>query len=170
MRRHPRVVAPRRHFLLVHARQLETAGHDRRHLRLRGVFDQHHGTVGGLAPAAFVNLFQLRQIDAGRLRQQLQRPLDVVRLLAHQNDVETVLVGDEDFAVAIEEDAARRRQRHALDVLALGNVAELRVLRDLEDPETDGQRRERDRQRVLQHREPHVQAAAIVRANDLRHL
>ncbi len=65
--------------------------------------------------------------------------------------------------VAVEQHAARRRQRQLPEVVVLRHLAELLVLRDLEDPEPHGERRKRDRHDVLQDRQPERQAAAIVR-------
>ena len=110
---------------------------DRDELLERRVLDEDDRTVGRLAAAAVHGFAQLRLVGAGRLRQHVQRLIEILGLLADQRDVEAVLVLDQDPAVAIEQHAARRRQRQPPQVVVLGHLAELFVLRDLEDPEPD---------------------------------
>jgi hypothetical protein len=78
------------------------------------------------------------------------------------------VVLDEDPAVAIEEDAARRPQRQYAPVIFLRHLPELLVLRDLEHPEPDRQRREGDGDGILHEGQPQRQAAAIVRQQGRR--
>ena len=65
--------------------------------------------------------------------------IEILGVLADDRDVERVAVLDEDLAVAVEEDAARRAQRQRALVVVLRHLLELRVLDDLEEPEADRQ-------------------------------
>ena len=80
----------------------------------------------------------------------MQRLIEVLCLLTHQRDVEGALVVDQDLAVAIEQHAARGRQRQPAKMVLLGDLFEFLVLRDLEDPEDDRQRPEDHRDNDLQ--------------------
>ncbi len=127
------------------------------------VLDEHDRPVARLAAPAIHRLPHHRFVRAGRQRQGVQRLIEVLRLLAHQRDVEGALVVDQDLAVAIEQHAARRRQRQPAQMVLFGDLFEFLVLRDLEDPEDDRQRPEDHRDDDLQRREAHRQAAAILR-------
>ena len=123
-----------------------------------------------LAPAAVDGLAQLRFVGVGGERQRVQRLVEFFGLFAHERDVEAVPVLDQHLAVTIEQHAARRRQRQSAEMVFFGHLAELLVLGDLENPESDRQRRKRHRDDVLQHRQPRRQAAAIVGQEVGRHV
>ena len=82
-------------------------------------------------------------------------------MLTHDRDAEGGPVLDEDAAVAVEDDAARRAQGQRALMVVLGHLFELRVLRDLQHPETDREDREESRDDVLKDRQPGDDAAAI---------
>ncbi len=94
----------------------------------RRVLDQDDRPVARLATPAVDGLVQLRLVDAGGDRQDVQRLVEVLGLLADERDVEGVPVLDEDLAVAIEQHAARRRQRQPPHVIVLRHLGELLAL------------------------------------------
>ena len=140
-------ILPRRHFLPDDAGQLQAARHPCRDLRLGRVLDQNDRPIARFAPAAIDRFAQLRFVGAGGRGEDAQGFVDVSRLLAIERDVEGVLVLDEDLAVAVEQHAARRRQRQAPAVVVLRHLVELLVLRDLEHPERDGEQSQTARPR-----------------------
>jgi len=85
---------------------------------------------------------------------ELQGGIDVFRLFAHERDVEDVLVFDQHAAVPIQQHPPRRRQRQLARVIVVRHLGVLVVLRDLEHPEPDRQRREGGRDDVLQPTQP----------------
>ena len=156
-------VPARRHLLGNDPGQFEAARAHGNDLLDRGVVDEDDGTVAGLAPPAVHDLPETCLVLAGRGGERPERLLDVLRLLAHERDVEAVPVLDEHLAVPVEQHAARRRQGQAADVVVLRHLAEPLVLGDLENPEPHRQRRKGDGDQILQHGQPQRQAAAVVR-------
>ncbi len=93
----------------------------------------------------------------------MQRLLDVPGLLPHEGDVARVLVLDQDLPVAVEEHAARRRQREPPAVIVLRDLPELLMLRHLERPERDDEQGKDRRDQELDPRQPHTEVAPVVR-------
>ena len=144
--------------------QLPLPRQERDELLEGGVLDEDDRPVARLPSPAIDGLAQSRFVHSGGRGQDVQRPIDVPRLLAQQRDVERALVLDEDLAVPVEQHAARRRQRQPPHVVVLRHLPELLVRGDLEHPERDRERREENRNDVLNDGEPLRQAAAIVRS------
>src|SRR5207244_9618936 len=61
----------------------------------------------------------------------------VTRILGHEDDVERGAVVDQDLAVAVVDDAPRRRHAHQPDAVLLGVVEILRTALDLEVPQAE---------------------------------
>ncbi len=163
MRRHVgRRVEPRGHVLVDDARQLPLARLVGNDLRFGGILDEDDRPIARLAAAAVDRLAQLVDIGARRLRERLQRLVDVPGLLADQRDVVGHPVLDEHRLVPIEQHAARRRQRQPPQMVVVGHLQEPLVLRDLEEPERDAQQRENQGHRILNRRQPQRQVSAIV--------
>ena len=136
---------------------------DREPLFAGGVLDQHDRPVARFAPPAVDRLVHHRFVGAGRQREHVQGLFEVLGLLAHQRDVEGAVILDQDLAVAVEQHAARRRQRQPPEMILLGHLRELLVLRDLEHPERHGEHGEQHGDDELERRQPHRQAAAVFR-------
>ena len=71
--------------------------------------------------------------------------------------------------IAVEEHAARRRQRQAAPVVVVGHLGELLVLRDLEDPERDRQQGKQPPGDDLHDRQALPEMTAIVGLQGGRH-
>ena len=156
-------VPPRRHFFDLHVGQfrIEPSREHRRHLRQRGIVDDHDRPVGRLAAMAVDDFLHVLRIEACDFRQHANRAIEILRVLADDGDGERAAVFDEHRAVAIEHHAARRAQRDRALMVVLGKLPELLVLDDLEVPEAEGKNREHDGTAHLQHDEPNREAATI---------
>src|SRR5205823_4220639 len=66
----------------------------------------------------------------------------LTRILGHEDDVERGAVVDQDLAVAVVDDAPRRRHAHQPDAVLLGVVAHLCTAFDLEVPQAEPDQRE----------------------------
>ena len=155
-------ILPRRHFLPDDAGQFQAPRHPCRDLRLGRVLDQNDRPIARFAPAAIDRFAQLRFVSSCGRGQDAQGFVDVSRLLAIERDVDGVLVLDEDLAVAVEQHAARRRQRQAPAVVVLRHLVELLMLRDLEHPEGDGEHRKQRRHDDLHRGQPQAQISPVV--------
>ncbi len=151
-----------RHFLRDDPRQFEAARLDGNDLLQGRVLDQHDRPVARFTTPAVDGLAHLRFVGAGGRRHQAKRVVDIARLLAVERDVEGVLILDQDLAVAVEQDAARRRQRQPAAVVVLRHLVELLVLRDLKHPERHRQRGKERRHEHLHPRQPQAEVAAVV--------
>ena len=138
------------------------AGAKRDDLLERRVLDQDDRPIARLAPPAIDGLAHLGFVSPGCRRQEVQRLVDVARLLAVERDVERVLVLDEHLPVAVEQHASRRREWQPAAVVVVRHLVELLMLRDLKHPEGHRQRRKYGRHDDLQRRQPEAQVAAIV--------
>ena len=152
VRRHRVGILPRRHLLDDDVGQLEVEppGRHRRHLRERRVLHDHDRPVGRLAAVPIDDLAHAALLEAEHRRQQPDRAVQILRVLADDRDAVGVPVLDEHVAVAVEHHAARRAQRERPLVVVLGELGELLVLDDLQHPEAHGQDREQQRDDVLQ--------------------
>ena len=70
---------------------------------------------------------------------------------------------DQDFAIAVDEHTARRRQRQAAHVIVFRHLAEALVMGDLEHPERHGECGKSRGQQILQHAEPKRQRPPVIR-------
>ena len=156
-------VAPRRHLLDDNVWQLEVepARDDGGDLCQRGVLNDCDRPVGRLAAVAIDDVAHARFFDAQHGGEQADRPVQILRVLAHDRDAVGMAILDEHAAVAIEDEAARRTQRERALMVVLGHLLVLRVLDDLQHPEADRQHREHHHDDVLQHREANRQLPAI---------
>ena len=91
-----------------------------------------------------------RFVEPERLRQHLDRPLEIGGVLSNDRNAEGVAILDQHAAIAIEHDTARRAQRQRPLNVVFGHLLELRVLHDLQHPEADRQRRKDDDEPVLE--------------------
>ena len=134
-----RGVLPRRHFFDLDIRQLgvEAPRQHGRHLRERRVVHNHDWTVGRFTAMALDDIVHVLRIEAGDLGKHADRPVEILGVLADDGDGERAAVFDQDFAVAIEHDTARRAQRDGALVVVLGQLLELLVLDDLQVPEAE---------------------------------
>jgi hypothetical protein len=154
-------IRARRHFLDDDLAHLVGARQDGEHLLLGRVLDDGDRPEDRLAAAALDDLANLGLVHARHLRQLRQRGVEVGCPFAVDRDRPRVAVLDEDLAVAIEEDAARRAQRDRAQAVVVRHLPVLLVLHDLQQPEADGQRREADDRANLQRGDPRVQALPI---------
>jgi hypothetical protein len=163
MRRHVRRwILPSRDVLKDDPGQLGLArahGHD---LLTRRIVDEDDGPVTRLQAPAVDRLAHDRFVGTCRLRQHVQRLLEILGLLPDESDGVGVVILDKDLSMAIEQHTPGRRQRQLPHVVLFRHLPEFLVLRDLEHPERDRQRGEQDGDDVLQRRQPHRKAAAIV--------
>ena len=134
-----RGVLPRRHFFDLDIRQLgvEAPRQHGRHLRERRVVHNHDWTVGRFTAMALDDIVHVLRIEAGDLGKHADRPVEILGVLADDGDGERAAVFDQDLAVAIEHDTARRAQRDGALVVVLGQLLELLVLDDLQVPEAE---------------------------------
>ncbi len=162
-RQRVRRVLPRRHFLDDDVRkfEIEPSRRERGNLRERRVLDNDDRAVGRLAAVAVDNLLHLGHVQAGHRGQQPDRSIEILGVLADDGNVEGVAVLDQHFAVAVEQHAARRPQRERPLVIVLRHLLEAGVLDDLEEPETDRQRRECHDDAHLENGEANRDAATI---------
>ena len=167
VRRHvARGVRARRHLLIVHTRQLVTAQAHRDDLLDARVLHEDDRPIARLAAAPVDRVAENRRVGAGDRCEQVERRVEVaLRLFAVERDVERVPVVDEDLEVAVEQDAARRRELQAALVVVLGHHLELVVLRDLEDPEAHGEHRKGARDDPLDRAQPPCEVAPVVWKN-----
>ena len=68
---------------------------------------------------------------------------------------------DENMAVAVEDEAARRPQRERPLVVVLGHLLVLGVLHDLQHPKADREHRKSDHDHILQDGEPDRDLAPV---------
>ena len=81
-------------------------------------------------------------------------PLDV---LSRKDDAVNGARVNKQLAVAVEDDAARRRNRQQPDALILGALGVVRAFDDLQIIEPDAQRRQHQDGDDLDHAQPHAQ-------------
>ena len=171
-KRFGRVLA-RRHLVNLHVRQLgvELPRQDRRDLRQRRIVHNHDWAIGRLTEMAVDDLLHVFRIEARDLRQNPNRPVEVLGVLADDGDGERTAILDQHLAVAIEHHAARRAQGDRALMVVLGQLVELLVLDDLQVPEAEGENRKHDGKAHLQHDETNRHAASIFDwCCELRHL
>ena len=125
------------------------------------VVDHDHRPVSRLVPMARDDVANLVRRHVGHARQQLDRALEILAVLAEDRDVERAPVLDEHAAFAIEDHAARRTQRQRPLVVVLRHLLEPGVLRDLEEPEAAGKQQERDEDNTLNRADANGEAAFV---------
>jgi hypothetical protein len=151
------------YFLDDDVRQLEVEppGRDCRDLRERRIFDDHDRPIAWLPAMTVDDLPHAPLVESGNRRQQPDRAVDILRVLANDGDVERVAVLDENLAVAVEQHAPRRPQGERPLVIVLRHLTVVVVLDDLEEPEAHCQRREHDNGTDLEDRKADPDASAI---------
>ena len=156
MRRHRFRVLARRHLLDEDVRQLEIEPprFDGGDLRQRRVLNDRKRSIRRLAPVALDNRPDARFVEGEHRRQQPDRAVQILRVLADDRNAVGAAVVHEDLAGAVDDQPARRPQRERPLVVVLGHLLELRVLDDLQRPEADGEYGEDHRDHVLQNRQP----------------
>ena len=138
-------ILPHVHLLDDDVRQLEVEApcRERRHLREGGILDHDDGLVARLAHVALDGLAHLIDVDAGDRRKEADRVIKILHVFADDRHVERATVLDEDLAVSVEEDAARRAEGKRPLVIVRRHLLVPRVLNDLQGPETNRKRRKR---------------------------
>ncbi len=136
----------------------KAAGGDRCHLGQRRVLDDGDRAVRGLAAVTLNDVAHRPFLEAEDLRQQPDRTVEVLGLLADDRDAVGVAVLDENLAVAVEEHAARGAQRQRALVVVRCHLLEAVVLHDLQVPEADGQDPEQHHGEVLEDAQPESDA------------
>jgi hypothetical protein len=91
-------------------------------------------------------------VEAEHAGEELNRPVEILGVLADDRDAVRPAVVDQNLAVAIEHQTARRSEGKRPLMVVLGHLLELRVLHHLQHPEADRQHREQDGDDVLQDR------------------
>ena len=107
------------------------------------------------------DLLDLLGIESGHRRQHPHRAVEILGVLADDRDGEGVAIVDEHLAVAVEQHPARGPQRERPLMVVLRHLLVLRVLGDLQYPETDRERREQQDPPNLKGHEPRADASAI---------
>ncbi len=165
-------VAPRRHLLHDDLRQLQLARHDRGHLLEARVLDDGDGPERRLETVAAHDVGEVRLLHAGRGGQPPDRIAQVARirtLFPDDRDRVRVVVLDEHLPVAVEQHAARRAERNGAQLVALRHFQVLLVLRDLEDPEADGEERQTDNRHAPKDAQADQQPLAIFKGDGRQH-
>ena len=156
-----RIVAGR-DLLIDDAGQLPLARAEGDHLFSGRILDQHDRPVARLAALAIEDLVETGFVGAGREREDVQRLVDIARLLTHERDVVAIAILDEDFPLAVQQHPARRGQGQFAEMVVLRHLLEPVVLRHLEDPEGNHEQREEAGDGILKRRQPDIERSSIV--------
>jgi hypothetical protein len=134
----PQGVRPQGHGVHAGLGLLEAPGLDGGHVLLAGVgLDHHRAELRALLLREL--LADVRGRDLQELGEALHAPVDVVRLLRREHDVEGGAVVHEDTPVAVEEQPAGRGYGHGPDAVVLRQVAVVLPAQDLQLPEVHDQ-------------------------------